>query len=38
MASIRPRTNKQGDIISYEIRVTRGRDADGKQLKPYVMS
>lgn len=38
MASIRPRTNKQGDIISYEIRVTRGRDAEGKQLKPYVMS
>lgn len=38
MASIRPRTNKQGDIISYEIRVTRGRNADGKQLKPYVMS
>ena len=38
MASIRPRTNKQGDIISYEIRVFRGRDAEGKQLKPFTMS
>ena len=30
MASITPRTNKHGDIISYRIRVRRGRD-----LKPY---
>ncbi len=30
MASITPRTNKHGDIISYRIRVRRGRN-----LKPY---
>ncbi|MFV0400688.1 MAG: tyrosine-type recombinase/integrase [Oscillospiraceae bacterium] len=35
MASTRPRYNKQGDIISYEIRVSRGRDENGRQLKPY---
>jgi len=38
MASIRPRTNKQGEIISYEIRVYRGRDTEGKQLKPFTTS
>lgn len=38
MASIRPRKNKQGEITSYAIRVNRGRDTDGKQLKPYTMS
>ncbi len=35
MASIRPRKNKDGDIISYEIRVHKGYDSNGKQLKPY---
>lgn len=35
MPNIRARTNKDGKIVSYEIRVHRGRDADGKQLKPY---
>jgi integrase len=30
------RRNKDGDIISYKIRVFRGRDTDGKQLKPYM--
>lgn len=39
MASMRPRKNKQGDIISYEIRVSRGRDKlTGKQLTPYTMT
>lgn len=30
-----PRKNKQGDIISYRIRVSRGYDSSGKKLKPY---
>ena len=38
MANIRPRKNKNGDIISYEIRVFKGRDENGKQLNPYVMT
>lgn len=38
MANIRPRKNKNGEIISYEIRVFKGRDENGKQLKPYVMT
>ncbi len=38
MANIRPRKNKNGDIISYEIRVFKGRDENGKQLKPHVMT
>lgn len=38
MANIRPRKNKDGEIISYEIRVFKGRDENGKQLKPYVMT
>ena len=38
MAAIRPRKNKDGDIISYEIRVFKGRDESGKQLKPYVLT
>lgn len=38
MANIRPRKNKQGEIISYEIRVFKGRDESGKQLKPYTTS
>lgn len=35
MANIQPRKNKDGKIISYCIRVHKGRDASGKQLKPY---
>ena len=38
MANIRPRKNKNGEIISYEIRVFKGRDEKGKQLNPYVMT
>lgn len=35
MANITPRRNKDGVIISYGIKVYRGRSSDGKQLKPY---
>ena len=35
MASIQERRNKEGRLISYSIRVHRGRGADGKQLKPW---
>lgn len=36
MANLQPRTNKEGNIISYSIRVYRGRDPrTGKQLTPY---
>lgn len=35
MANIQERRNKEGKLISYSIRVHRGRGADGKQLKPY---
>lgn len=35
MANIQERRNKDGQLISYSIRVHRGRGADGKQLKPY---
>lgn len=35
MANIQERRNKDGKIISYSIRVHRGRGADGKQLKPW---
>ena len=39
MASIQPRKNKEGEIISYQIKVTRGRDKlTGKQLTPYTMT
>lgn len=36
MASIRARKNKEGVITSYQFRVFKGKDAQGKQLKPYV--
>ena len=36
MANITPKKNKQGEIISYQIRVFKGRDKNGKQLKPYL--
>lgn len=35
MANIRERRDKNGKLISYEIRVFRGRDANGEQLKPF---
>ena len=38
MANITPRTDKDGNIISYQIRVFRGRDASGKRLKDYMMT
>lgn len=38
MATTIPRKNKNGEIISYQIQVYRGRNADGKKLKPYSMT
>lgn len=38
MANITPRKNKNGEIISYRIRVFKGYDGAGKQLKPYEMT
>lgn len=39
MASVTARKNKAGAIISYQIKVTRGRDkVTGKQLTPYTMT
>ncbi len=35
MAHVQPRKNKDGKIISYSIRVYKGRDSNGKQLKPF---
>jgi integrase len=35
MANIRPIRDKDGKLVSYFIRVFRGRGIDGKQLKPY---
>ena len=35
MANIQERRNKSGQLISYSIRVFRGRDQDGKQLKTW---
>lgn len=35
MANIQERRDKAGKLISYSIRVHRGRGADGVQLKPY---
>ena len=35
MANIQERRDKDGRLISYSIRVHRGRDANGKQLKPW---
>ena len=36
MASIQERRNREGKLISFSVRVYRGRDEDGKQLKPYI--
>ena len=38
MASINARRNKDGQIVSYTIRVYRGYDSSGKHLKPYSMT
>lgn len=38
MANIQARKNKDGKIISYSIRVHKGTDTTGKQLKPYTMT
>lgn len=38
MANIRPRKNKDGVITSYQIRVFKGKDINGKQLEPYTAS
>lgn len=38
MANIQERRDKTGKLISYSIRVHRGRGADGKQLKPWTTS
>lgn len=39
MASYSPRKDKNGQIISYQIKVTRGRDRiTGKQLTPFTMT
>jgi len=35
LANIQERRNKDGKLISYSVRVHRGRGPDGKQLKPY---
>ena len=35
MASLQARRDKSGKLISYSIRVHRGRGMDGKQLKPW---
>ena len=36
MANIQERRDKNGKLISFSIRVHRGRGPDGKQLKPYI--
>lgn len=38
MANILPRKDKTGRIISYQIRVSRGQDSNGKQNTPYSMT
>ena len=38
MPTITPRKNKDGNIISYTIRVYHGYDSQGKRLKPYTMT
>ena len=38
MASIVPRKDKSGNVISYRIRVFRGYDEKGGKLKPYEMT
>ena len=38
MANLQERRNKDGKLISYSIRVHRGRGPDGRQLKPWTTS
>lgn len=38
MANLQERRDKEGKLISYSIRVHRGRDASGRQLKPFTCS
>ena len=38
MANISERKDKDGNIISYRIRVSRGYDGQGNKLKPYEMT
>lgn len=39
MAYLQPRKNKHGEVVSYSIRVYKGRDPrTGKQLPPYTMT
>lgn len=38
MATIIPKMNRQGKLVSYQIQVYRGRDENGKKLKPYSMN
>lgn len=38
LANISSRKDKDGNIISYQIRVFRGRNASGKRLKDYIMT
>ena len=38
MANMQERRNKEGKLISFSVRVYRGRDAAGKQLKPHMTS
>lgn len=35
MASLQERRDKSGKLVSYSIRIHRGRGADGRQLKPW---
>ena len=35
MANLQERRDKSGKLVSYSVRVHRGRGADGKQLKPW---
>ncbi len=38
MAYTKPIKDKTGKVVSYRIKVFRGRDVVGKQLKPYSMN
>ena len=38
MPNITPRTNKNGEIVSYRIRVAAGYSASGEKIKPYEMT
>lgn len=36
MARIRTWKNKNGEITSYQIRIFKGKDSDGKELRPFI--